>query len=1251
MLSLVSQAWNSWKSAKGVAVLAILALAIGIGSATAIYTVVHTVLLKPLPYRNGDRFVALYGAVANEPGKKKGMSDGYLRTIQQHQKSFDVFGWFTVFGSFNLTSPGEPQHIDGVRVSPELVENLGVNPVLGRWFRDMRQENGNSHLAVIAYPLWQRLGGRRDILGQSVALDGTSYTVVGVAPAWFHLPLFSVSGENDPNEIWIPISPDYLKSVGDSGLFLSYARLKPGVSFATAAQEVKQMAAAIARENPVSMARGTAFIEPLQKTISQDIRPTLLLLLAAAGLLLLITCANVSGLLVTRAVSRSRETAIRLALGAAQRQMILQYLSESLIVSLIGVVGSIGLSYLLLRAVLGSIGIYIPLSNEITVDWRVLAFAILVALVTSFLTILAPLAHSLRTAPNEVLTEGVRASGSHRSRRLSQGLVIVEIALAFTLLAASSLLIAEINRLTHVNPGFDPNHLVTFQMTITDPRYRSGKEMLAYREQLQHALSALPAVTNAGLTITLPLTGCCFDTSMFPEGRTLSRETVLSTSFQAVTPSYFSTMRIPLLAGRTLTEHDAGQKVPLVMINESAAKRFWAGANSVGAYARLGDPNGSRVQIVGVVGDARNDGLGNPPVPEIYMIDVPDVYNTLSGVVRSDLPARTLIPEIRRAIHHVNPSQPIFSIASMENIARDSISLQRATSFLTLFFAGAALLLATLGVYGVVAYSVRQRTVEFGTRMALGAVGEDLLRLVLGGGLKMAVGGLVLGALAVVAITILLVKSAVIHSVAPSAYVYSTLTIAAIALLASLYPGWRATQLSPMVAIRNDPETMWLRTREQVRRVTAELSGLFSRDDQRQQIAEGELLSSFVDATRRAATSDNALETAVRTLAETLGAESALLLEKMSEGALCTVAQYPTTLPEIELATRGFLLPRLQSYSQPLPLTESDLASWRNWAVDYKPEQSAELALLKQARIRLAVALKTAEETTGLLLLGPRFDNSDYSQAARQALRACADQLALMMENRRLTDRVLEQEKLRRDLALAVEVQRRLLPEAYPESSFGDVAAFTLPVRSVGGDYYDFIKVGEHGLGIALADVAGKGIAAALIMSVVQASLRILSAEGNITLPELVSKMNRFLHRSTGFNSYATFFYAQLDEKSGQLSYVNAGHNPPYLLRAAEVEELKTGGMVIGMFAQATYEEAKLDLRSGDVLVAFTDGVTEALNTHDEEYGEERLKELLKSVMHLPVGEMSPRITAALREWIGEAPQHDDLTFLVLKVK
>jgi phosphoserine phosphatase RsbU/P len=266
-------------------------------------------------------------------------------------------------------------------------------------------------------------------------------------------------------------------------------------------------------------------------------------------------------------------------------------------------------------------------------------------------------------------------------------------------------------------------------------------------------------------------------------------------------------------------------------------------------------------------------------------------------------------------------------------------------------------------------------------------------------------------------------------------------------------------------------------------------------------------------------------------------------------------------------------------------------------------------------------------------------------------LRSCAAQFALMLENARLTERVVEQEKLRRDVALAAEVQRRLLPEKPPETSVGGLAAVSLPARTVGGDYYDFFDAGDRRIGIALADIAGKGVAAALVMSVVQASLRIIAAEGNISLPELAARMNRFLYRSTGSNSYATFFYAQIDEQTRELRYVNAGHNPPYLLRlAAGIEELATGGTVIGMFPQAVYEEAKVDLQPGDVLVAFTDGVTEALSPGEEEFGEERLKELLRRVAHLPVEEMSAKISRALREWIDNAAQYDDLTFIVMKV-
>jgi sigma-B regulation protein RsbU (phosphoserine phosphatase) len=266
-----------------------------------------------------------------------------------------------------------------------------------------------------------------------------------------------------------------------------------------------------------------------------------------------------------------------------------------------------------------------------------------------------------------------------------------------------------------------------------------------------------------------------------------------------------------------------------------------------------------------------------------------------------------------------------------------------------------------------------------------------------------------------------------------------------------------------------------------------------------------------------------------------------------------------------------------------------------------------------------------------------------------------------MIENARLTDRVVEQEKLRRDLALAAEVQKRLLPEKPPQAEVAQMAAFSVPARTVGGDYYDFLEIGDRRIGIALADIAGKGVAAALIMSVVQASLRIIAAEGEISLPQLAAKMNRFLHRSTGSSSYATFFYAQIDEQSRRLRYVNAGHNPPYLIRAmppeqtdpaqADIQELPAGGTVLGLFPQVKFEEASIDLHTGDVLVAFTDGVPEALNPSEEEFGEERLKDLLRATVHLPVQEIATRISEELKNWIRDAAQHDDLTVVVLKVK
>jgi sigma-B regulation protein RsbU (phosphoserine phosphatase) len=392
--------------------------------------------------------------------------------------------------------------------------------------------------------------------------------------------------------------------------------------------------------------------------------------------------------------------------------------------------------------------------------------------------------------------------------------------------------------------------------------------------------------------------------------------------------------------------------------------------------------------------------------------------------------------------------------------------------------------------------------------------------------------------------------------------------------------------------------------------------------------------------------------------------ESAALLERRDGSPReyrCLVAAGALAAAAPVVAADGFLITRLRAYPLPLPFAPNELDAVAEWAAVHRPERLDEIRALAGAGIRLAVPLRTRSEILGVLLLGEGRQGTGFSPHEKQALRACADQFALMIENARLTDRVVEQETLRRDIALASDVQRRLLPDAPPRTESADFAAVSVPARRIGGDYYDFVELRDRELGIALADVSGKGVAAALIMSVVQASLRIISSEGNVPAPRLVARMNEFVYRSTPASKYATFFYAQFDAQRRQLRYVNAGHNAPYLLRASrqstadsaspEIEQLSVGGTVVGMFPEMGYEEATVELCPGDILFAFTDGVPEAHNPQNEEFGEERLQQLLRETAHLSADEISARISAEMKSWIRDAEQYDDLTFIVMKVR
>jgi putative ABC transport system permease protein len=1225
------QAWRSWRNDKAAAFLAVAAFAAGIGATTAIYTVVNAVMLRPLPYGAGDRFVAIFSAATNDRVHYGSLTIRDAQTYQERTRAFDAFGWFRYAGK-NLTFAGEPHHVEGVAVTPSLARQLGVDPMLGQWFQD---ETG----VVISAPLWRQLSADTAIVGKSLTLDGRSYTVTGVMPEHFQLPVAGILSAGSRTDVWIPLDPGGRGEPEGGVPYFAYARRKPGVTFGAAEADVKRVAAEIAAEDPLNHPAYTARVFDLRETVIKDIRPTLLLLLAAAALLFLITCANAAGLLLARSVARARETAVRLALGASRTQLAAHYFAESLPIALLGAAAGTSLSFTLTPRVVSMTADYLPRAEEISVDWVVVLFAAGAAILASVLSSLAPLWQALRTAPAEALGEGTRASASVRSRRLSQSLVVAEIALAFALLAVSAILIGHLRNLSRTSPGLDPDRVLTFAASLPSPIADDSAKRIAFQKRLVEALRVIPGVDAVAFANQLPLDGCCLDINVYPEGRPADVMAGQRTSLMAITPDYFRAMGIPLQRGRLLSETDVRDDPAVAVISQSAATRYWGDRAPIGRYGRFTTPGGSRFQVVGVVGDVRNDGLSNPPVPDIYILSALPNVDTMNFVVRSARPVAALLPEIRHAVQSVDSEVPIHDVASMRDIIRRSMTLERAASVLTAFFALAALLLATLGIYGVVSYFVRHRRVEIGTRMALGATSRNVLSLIVVGGLTMAAAGVVVGGALGLGATLSLKRAFDIGDVGAGPFVAATAIVGAVALAASALPAWRASVLSPMVAIRDQPESVWQTARQKIERAVRHLSAA----NEPSVVPLGTLISEFADSVRRAGSVRDAADASLATLQERTGASSIMLLEKAGEEYRSATCAIPA---------QGVLVNLLRHYPHVLTLSPGHFATWLRWARESRPESVAEIETLASTGVQAAVALRTKNDVVGVLLLGSPTGREQYTAAERQVLSHSGEVFALMLENARLTDRVVEQEKVRRDLAMAAEVQKRLLPPQAPRRAAATFAAFTLPARTIGGDYYDFLDLGGEQVGIAVADVSGKGISAALVMSVVQASLRVISSQRGSSLSDLAAQMNGFLYQSTGANKYATFFYAQVDERGQRLRYVNAGHNPPYLVRCTNatigITELSVGGTVLGLFPDIEFQAADIELQPGDLLVAFTDGVTEALNAAGEEFGEDRLKEVLRASVGAPADAISKRLADTMRDWIGDAEQHDDLTFVVV---
>ena len=785
-----AQAWRSWHSARAVALLATLALAIGIGSATAIYTVVNGVMLKPLGYRAGDRFMSLVDSDRIETGRQAALSYRDAEAYQQRTTTFDAFGWFRESGK-NLMHGTEPLHVKGVAVTIPLVHQLGVEPAFGRWFDD---DSG----VVISHALWRRLGADPAIVGQGLTLDDRPYTVAGVMPASFHLPVTGETAAADRVDVWTPLDV----AERDGCCYDVYARRKPGISAAAAAADVSRVAAQLVAEQPQRRPTYTARVRDLREAVVERVRPTLLLLFAAAGLLFLIACASAAGLLLSRSVARARETAMRVALGASRGQLALQYVAEGLLIALPAAAIGIGLSVVVTPAVVSLAADYLPRPDDIHADWRVLGFALAAAIVAGILASLAPLRQAVGTTPAAALGDGVRVSAGRESRRASRALVIAEVALAFGLLTVSAALIVHVRQLARSSPGFDADNLLTFVLSVPGTIASDPDQRVPHQKRLVEAIGAIAGVDAVAFANQMPLTGWGRVTAIHPEGAPDADIAHRTSRLMAVSPGYVEAMRIPLRRGRLLTETDARQGDVPVVVNEAAARRFWGGRDPVGAYGTFDGLQGTRFQIVGIVGDVKNEAMDEPTTPEIYALVFPYRVESMYVVVRSTRPAASLMIDVRRAVGQVDAAQPVHAVATMREIIRATMTLERAVSLLATFFAGAALLMAMLGVYGVIAYAVRQRSMEIGMRMILGASGQDVLTLVLGDGVRLAAYGMVAGGLVAIGGVYLLGR--VFDTVATGAapYVYATAIVAVLAVVASLAPALRAAVKSPLTVLR-----------------------------------------------------------------------------------------------------------------------------------------------------------------------------------------------------------------------------------------------------------------------------------------------------------------------------------------------------------------------------------------------------------------------------------------------------------------
>jgi putative ABC transport system permease protein len=809
-----------WRTTPGFTAAALVTLALGIGANTAIFSVIRAVLLDPLPYPQADRIVQLESILADHKAYSN-ISISKFAAIREHTEVFqDATLYWAYGGRVNLTGGDRPEQLGGVHVSAEYFNLFGAKPALGRTFSSEEDRPGGPRVAVISNGLWRRrFGGDPQLIGKTIGVGGASYEVTGVLGPDFRW--------DPPVDIWLPLQAD-LGSTGPSHEYYAAARLKPGVSLQQATAAMKVAFEGFHRKFPGPLAfPGDGFAaERLQDVVVKDVRPSLRLLLGTACFVLLIACTNIANLLVARGSARGREIAIRAALSAGRGRIIRQLLTESALLSLAGAVAGLALGYFGLHLLLAINPGNIPRIGEhgsaVVLDRGLLAFALAVAALTTVLYGLIPAVHVARGGLNSTLTAtGSRSGIGIRRQRVRSLLVVTEIALAIVLLVGSALLIRTYIALRSVKPGFDGHNVLALDMSLDGPRFQKAAEIARVTRDGTQQLEVLPGVETAATTWSLPLEPPNDPQFFTIEGRPLDGQPYHGMSdWRLVTRHYFDVFRIPVLQGRSFSEHDDASGAPVVIINQAMARASWPNANPVGAPIWINKGLGKGLEeaaprvIVGIVGDVKDGGLDAAVRPIMY-VPVAQVQDNvlpfysqalrLMWVVRTNAEPFSLSEEIQRHLREASGGLPVGHVRSMEQVRVESTARTDFTASLFTIFAVLALLMASIGIYGLMTYAVQQRTQEIGIRMALGAQPRGVLKMILTEGTLLTVAGIVLGVSVALALTRLM--AGLLFGVKPwdpVAFAAVVVLLGAVAISAAYIPARRAMRVDPMTALRHE---------------------------------------------------------------------------------------------------------------------------------------------------------------------------------------------------------------------------------------------------------------------------------------------------------------------------------------------------------------------------------------------------------------------------------------------------------------